>query len=75
MDIEHRLRALESRYRQTLSATVAAKAQYLALLGAPSTLPASLQRARQRWETLSYRKRVLAARMGEIENFERELLM
>jgi hypothetical protein len=75
MDIEDRLRALESRYRQALSATVAAKAQYLALLGEPSTFPASLQRARQRWESLASRKRAIASRMGEIENFERDLLM
>lgn len=74
MDIEDRLRALESRYRQALSATVAAKVQYLALLGEPGRPPASVQRARQRWETLASRKRAIAARMGEIEDAERDLL-
>jgi hypothetical protein len=34
MDIEARLRQLESHYRAALSATVAAKASYLALAGA-----------------------------------------
>jgi hypothetical protein len=40
MDIEARLRQLESHHRAALSATVAAKANYLALAGEPSTRPA-----------------------------------
>jgi hypothetical protein len=39
MDIEARLRSLESRYRQSLSAAVAAKAHYLHFLMNPDPLP------------------------------------
>jgi hypothetical protein len=73
MDIESRLRALESRYRQALSASVAAKAHYLALLEEPSSSPASIRRARIQWENLDARKRGLSARMGEIEDLEQHL--
>jgi hypothetical protein len=44
MDIEARLRQLESRYRATLSAAIAAKANYLALVGEPSATPAAIAR-------------------------------
>ncbi len=43
MDIEARLRKLESRYRIALSAAVAAKANYLALVGERRELPFSRQ--------------------------------
>jgi hypothetical protein len=71
MDIEARLRALESRYRQALSATVSAKAHYLALLDEPAATPAAVKRARAQWENLEARKRAVAARMGEVEDLER----
>ncbi len=70
MDIEVRLRALESRYRQALTASIAAKAHYLALLDDPSSVPASIKRARLQWEAFTIRKREIAARMGEIEELE-----
>jgi hypothetical protein len=73
MDTEARLRALESRYRRALSASVAAKAHYLALLDEPGSTPASIKRARQQWETLDARKRGIAARMGDIEVLEQHL--
>ena len=72
MDIEKRLRTLESRYRQTLSAAIAAKALYLALLDAPGSTPAAIKQARSRWETLAVRKREIAARMGEVEDLEQQ---
>jgi hypothetical protein len=49
MDIEDRLRALESRYRKALSASIGAKAHYLALLDEPNSTPASIKRARVQW--------------------------
>jgi hypothetical protein len=70
MDIDARLRALESRYRQALSAAVAAKAHYLAMLDEPSSTASGVKRARVQWETLEARKRAVAARMGEIEDVE-----
>jgi hypothetical protein len=70
MDIEARLRSLESRYRKTLSGAIAAKAHYLALLEEPGSTAAAISRARSQWETLDIRKREIAARMGEIEDLE-----
>ncbi len=70
MDMESRLRKLESRYRAALGATVAAKAHYLALAGEPSATPAAIERARAHWQQLEARKRGIAARMGEVEDSE-----
>jgi hypothetical protein len=67
MDIETRLRKLESRYRAALSAAVAAKAHYLALAGEPSATPAAVERANALWKQLESRKRTIAAQMGELE--------
>jgi hypothetical protein len=70
MDIEVRLRRLEFRYRAALSATVAAKAHYWSLAGAPGATPAALERANARWQQLDARKRTIAAQMGELEALE-----
>jgi hypothetical protein len=67
MDIEARLRRLESRYRSALSAAVAAKANYLALAGEPSATPYAIERAKVHWQELEGRKRAIAAQMGELE--------
>ncbi len=64
MDIEVRLRRLESRYRAALSATIAAKAHYWALAGEPSATPAAIECANARWQQLDARKRTIAAQMG-----------
>jgi hypothetical protein len=71
MDIEARLRQLEFRYRSTLSAAVAAKAKYLALVGEPGTTPAAVERAKAAWQKFDARKRAIAARMGEVEEMDR----
>ncbi len=70
MDIEVRLRKLEIRYRAALSATVAAKATYLALASEPSATPTAVERARAQWQQLAARKRTIAAQMGELEALE-----
>jgi hypothetical protein len=70
MDIEARLRTLESGYRAALSATVAAKAHYLALAGEPSATSIAIERAKSLWQKLHSRKRILAAQMGELEALE-----
>jgi hypothetical protein len=67
MDIEARLRRLESRYRGALSAAVAAKANYLALAGEPCATPYAIERAKALWQQFDTRKRTIAARMGELE--------
>ena len=75
MDIETRLRMLESRCRAALSAAVAAKAHYLALAGEPSATPNALERAKLAWQKLDARKRAIAARMGEIEELEQDAIV
>lgn len=70
MDIEVRLRKLESRYRLALSATVAAKARYLALLDERSATPAAIERAMRHWQQLDSQRRAITARMAEVEAIE-----
>jgi hypothetical protein len=70
MDIEVRLRKLESRYRAALSATVAAKANYLALVDEPSARPIAIERAKSLWHQLDASKRAIAGQMGELEALE-----
>lgn len=67
MDIEDRLRQLESRYRAASNAAGAAKAHYLALAGEPSALPSDVERAEATWRRLEARRRGIAARLGELE--------
>jgi hypothetical protein len=73
MNIEVRLRQLESNYRTALSATVVAKAHYLALAGDRSALPAAVGRAKVRWQELDARKRGIASQMGDIQDIEHGL--
>lgn len=70
MDIEQRLRKLESKYRAMLSAAVAAKAHYLALAGESSATPRAIEQAKAQWHGLDARKKALAAQMGELEMLE-----
>ena len=69
MNIEGRLRQLESNYRAALSATVVAKADYLALAGDPSALPAAVKRAKARWQQFDSRKQTIVAEMSELEEW------
>jgi hypothetical protein len=70
MDIENRLRNLESLYRTTLSAAVAAKARYLALQGEWGCTEAAIERARAAWQTLESRKGLLVKKMLDLEKCE-----
>ncbi len=70
MDIEARLRKLESLYRAALSATVAAKANYFALADEPSSTPYAIEQAKTLWQRLDARKRAIAAQLGEIEELD-----
>jgi ABC-type transport system involved in cytochrome bd biosynthesis fused ATPase/permease subunit len=72
MDIETRLRKLESRYRAALSSAVAAKAHYLALAGEASATPAAVERAKAYWQQLESRKKAIAERMNEVEQLEHD---
>ena len=72
MDIKARIHLLELRYRQAISSAVVAKANYLALLDAPGSAAASVRRARLHWQTLDTRKREIAARLGETQDYVTE---
>jgi hypothetical protein len=72
VDIEGRLRQLEYHYRGALSAAVAAKANYLALVGQPSALPPTVARAHERWQQLDALKRGIAHEMADLEELEHE---
>jgi len=72
MDIEFRLRKLESRYRAALSASVAAKSHYLALAGESGATPTAVRRARDQWQHLESRKKLIVERMGEVERLEQD---
>jgi hypothetical protein len=74
MDIEARLRDLESRYRSTLSSAVAAKARFLALEGEASSAPAAIMRARSAWENLEARKAGIAAQIHALEELAQTLV-
>jgi hypothetical protein len=74
MDIESRLRKLESRYRAALSASVTAKSHYLALAGESSATPAAIGRAHDQWQQLESRKMLIAKRMSDVERLEQDAM-
>jgi hypothetical protein len=70
MDIESRLRKLESRYRAALSAAVAAKSHYLAITGESNSTLTAVRRAHDQWQQLESSKKLIVERMDEIERLE-----
>ena len=70
MDIESRLRKLESRYRAALSAAVAAKAHYLSLADEGGATPAAVERAEVQWKSLEGRKKAIVEQMDQLERLE-----
>ena len=72
MDIEDRLKRLQSLFTHALSSTVAAKARYLALEGEPSSTPAAIARARAFWQQLKCQKTAIIAQMVTLEELDQE---
>ena len=70
MDIEDRLKRLQSLFSYALSGAVAAKARYLALRGDPSSTPAAITRAKMTWQQLESRKTAIISRMVALEELE-----
>jgi hypothetical protein len=70
MDIEDRLKKLQSSFSYALSGAVAAKAHYLALMGEGSSTPAAVARAKMAWQQLEARKTAIIARMVALEELE-----
>lgn len=72
VDIEDRLKRLQSLFIYALSGAVAAKARYLALRGDLSSTPAAVARAKMTWQQLEARKTAIIARMVAMEELERQ---
>ena len=70
MDIEDRLKRLQSLFTHALSGAVAAKARYLALRGDLSSTPAAIARAKMAWQQLEARKTAIISRMVSLEELE-----
>lgn len=70
MDIEDRLKKLQSLFTYALSGSVAAKAKYLAIAADQSSTPAAVARAKMAWQQLEARKTAIIARMVMLEEIE-----
>ena len=70
MDIEDRLKRLQSLFSYALSGAVAAKARYLAVRGDLSSTPAAVARAKMAWQQLEARKTAIIARMVALEELD-----
>jgi hypothetical protein len=73
MDIEDRLKKLQSLFTYALSGAVAAKARYLAILGELGSTPAAIARAKMTWQQLEARKTAIIGRMVELEELAEEV--
>ncbi len=67
MDIEDRLKKLQSLFTYALSGAVAARARYLAILGEPGSTQAAIAKAKMAWQQLEARKTAIIARMVALE--------
>jgi hypothetical protein len=70
VDIEDRLKRLQSLFAHALSGAVAAKARYLALRGDLSSTPAAIARAKMAWQQLEARKTAIISRMVALEELD-----
>jgi hypothetical protein len=74
MDLEDRLKRLQSLFTYALSGAVSAKSRYLAIAGDPASTPAAGARARLAWQQLEARKTAIIARMVALEDMEEEAI-
>lgn len=70
MDIEDRLKRLQSLFTYALSGAVAAKSRYLAIAADPGSTPAAVARANLAWQQLEARKTAIIGRMVMLEEIE-----
>jgi hypothetical protein len=70
VDIEDRLKRLQTLFSYALSGAVAAKSRYLALRGDLSSTPAAISRAKMTWQQLEARKTAIISRMVALEELE-----
>jgi hypothetical protein len=72
VDIEDRLKKLQSMFTYALSGAVAAKARYLAIMGEQGSTQAAIAKAKMAWQQLEVRKTAIIARMVELEELAEE---
>jgi hypothetical protein len=72
VDIEERLKKLQSLFTCAQSGSMTAKANYLALLRGTRPSAVELVRAKLTWQQLEARKTAIIARMVELEELEQE---
>ncbi len=72
MDIEDRLKKLQSLFSYALSGAVCAKAHYLSLKDDRSAAPVSVVRAEAAWRYLERQKTQIIARMVALEELEQD---
>jgi hypothetical protein len=72
MDVEDRLKKLQSLFTYALSNSVTAKARYLAIVTDPGATPAGIAMAKMHWQQLEARKTAIIARMVALEELEIE---
>jgi hypothetical protein len=75
MDIEDRLKKLQSAFTPALSLSVSAKAHYLALMGEPGSTTAEIARAKITWQQFEARKTAIIARMVALEELEEDAIV
>ena len=75
MDIEDRLKELQSAFTHALSLSVSAKAHYLALMGEPGSTTAEIARAKITWQQFEARKTAMIARMVALEELEEDAIV
>jgi hypothetical protein len=75
VDVEDRLKRLQSLFTHALSGAVSAKAKYLAIAGDPASTPAAVARAKLAWNQLEARKTTIIARMVALEELEQETVI
>ncbi len=72
MDIEERLKRLQSLFTSAQSGSMTAKQNYLALLRERQPRAAEVVRAKLAWQQHEARKTAIIARMVELEELEQE---
>ena len=72
MDLEDRLKQLQLLFGHALSASVAAKTNYLGLAADLSSTPAALAGAKLSWQQLEARKTAIIAQMVALEELDQD---
>ena len=75
MDIEDRLKELQSAFTHALSLSVSANAHYLALMGESGSTTAEIARAKITWQQFEARKNAMIARMVALEELEEDAIV